>query len=108
MNKNKMLSEHSVNRGKLRLRSQYQALGVQESNWFTMNSQQRKQHLNKLHSISVINMHNRETAMSSEANEAHNLYLLMQQQFQLVPICPSPVLRECGGKQSDFFKKKMQ
>ena len=63
-----------VNRGKLQLRSQYQALGVRESDWFTMNSQQRKQHLNKLHSINVMSMtHDREKATSSEAGEVYNL-----------------------------------
>ena len=62
-----------VNRGKLQLRCQYQALGVREGDWFTMNSQQRKQHLDKLHSITVMNTHDPEKATSSEANEPLNL-----------------------------------
>ena len=66
-----------INRGKLQLRCQYQALGVREGDWFTMNSQQRK-HLDKLHSITVMNMHDGEKATSSEANEPLNLHILMQ------------------------------
>ena len=49
-----------VNRGKLQLRPQYQVLGVRESDWFTMTSEQRKKHLNKVQSIAVSNLHDRE------------------------------------------------
>ena len=42
-----------VNRGKWRFRSQCQFLQVQESVLFTMNAQQRQNHLSRVHSISL-------------------------------------------------------
>ena len=63
-----------VNCGKLQLRPQYQALGVRESDWLIMNSEQRKKHLDKVQSIAVSDLHDREkTASISKAQEVSNL-----------------------------------
>ena len=50
---NREVERAIVNRGKWRLRSQYQFLEVPESVWFTMSMQQRQKHLSKVHSALV-------------------------------------------------------
>lgn len=50
---NREVERAIVNRGKWRLRSQYQFLEVPERVWFTMSVQQRQKHLSKVHSALV-------------------------------------------------------
>ncbi len=42
-----------IGRGKYQLCEQYQSLEIPESRWFLMNTQQRKAHLKKLHSVTT-------------------------------------------------------
>ena len=45
-----------INRGKYQLQADYRYLQVPESEWFTMTSQQRVKHINKVQSVSVIDV----------------------------------------------------
>jgi hypothetical protein len=45
-----------INRGKYQFQTDYRYLQVAESEWFTMNSQQRVKHINKVQSVSVIDV----------------------------------------------------
>ena len=58
--------EHAVvNRGKYRLRPEYKHLEIPESKWFTMSIEQRRSHLTKVHSMTVMSLGGPETPATS-------------------------------------------
>jgi hypothetical protein len=56
-----------INRGKYQLRKQFKFLEITESKWFSMNQQQRSQHLSKVHSYAI--QEGRQTATCSSVIE---------------------------------------